>query len=93
MRAPALIPAPIAIKVGGEPISLHDGLRIEASDELAGVACWLRRVIEQSTLWRVEVSGDAGSPTASGNLIRLALDQSRFPAEAYHLSVGHDAGP
>ena len=91
MRVPALIPAPTSVKVGDEAISLHDGLRIEADDELAGVGRWFRQVIEQATGWRVEVSGRVGSAAESGNVIRLVLDQGRLPAEAYRLRVGRDA--
>ncbi len=81
----------------GGSVSLHDGLTIEATDELVGVARWLRRVVEQSMGWRVEVSGHVRLSTASGNVIRLLLERSdhrgghHSPAEGYRLSVSDDA--
>jgi len=70
---------------------------IDATDELEGVARWLRRVIEQSLGWRVEISGPACRSTASGNVIRLVLERSddgdehRPPAEGYRLNVSDGA--
>ena len=57
MLPPALIPAPVTTRVTGERVSLHDGLTIEATGELAGVGRWLRRALEQSLRWQVEISG------------------------------------
>jgi hexosaminidase len=83
--------------VTGGGISLHDGLTIEATDELAGVARWLRQAVEQSMGWRVEISGHARPSTTSGNVVRLVLergddrDEHRSPVEGYRLKVGDDA--
>ena len=77
----------------GGGISLHDGLTIEASEEVAGVARWFRRVVEHATAWRVEIIGGARPSEASSNVIRLVLegdadgDERRFPTEGYHLLV------
>ena len=68
-------------------------MAIEASDELAGVARWFRRVVEHATAWRVEIVGRARPSEASSNVIRLVLegdadgDERRFPTEGYHLLV------
>jgi len=85
--------------VTGEGISLQDGLTIEATDELEGVAGWLRRLLEQSMGWHVEISCHGRLPTTSGNVIRLVLgpaagndlnDRPRSKAESYRLSVNVD---
>ena len=56
VSGPALIPAPTALNVIGGSGFLHDGLRIEAPDELTGVARWFRQVVERATSWRVEIT-------------------------------------
>ncbi|MGO9964231.1 MAG: beta-N-acetylhexosaminidase [Acidimicrobiales bacterium] len=92
-----MIPAPATTRVTGERISLHDGLAIEASGELAGVGCWLRRVLEQSLGWQVEISDNTRRPTAPGNVIRLLLegehhgDERGVETEGYRLIVSADA--
>jgi hexosaminidase len=87
----------VALTVTGNGISLHDGLSIEAPDELADVARWFRRVLEQAMNWRVGME-DASVPSkAPDNIIRLALEKGRAneehfsPDGSYHLSVASDA--
>jgi hexosaminidase len=88
----ALVPQPASASPLPGSLTLSDGLRIEAPDELAGVARWFRRVVEEATGWRVEIRlGEAAAP--SGNVIRLALEPDTSvergdgAAEGYHLSV------
>jgi hexosaminidase len=97
INEPALIPAPVAITVVGGGVSLRNGLTVEAPEELADVARWFRRVIEQAMGWRVEIPHRACPSKTSGNVIRLVLehgaddDRRRAGAESYHLSVGDGA--
>ena len=95
VSGPALIPAPTVLKVIGGSGFLHDGLRIEAPDELTGIARWFRQVVERATSWRVEIT-NARPSEASGNVIRLLLEQDdtgeerRVAPEGYRLVVTGD---
>jgi hexosaminidase len=88
----ALVPQPASSSPLPGSLTLVDGLRIEAPDELAGVARRFGRVVEEATGWGVQVRvGEAAA--SSGNVIRLVLEPDASAAsgdgaaEGYHLSV------
>lgn len=70
-----------ATATGGD-ICLHDGVSIEAPAELAGVARWLRRLLEQATGWHVGIDAASRPAEVPKNIIRLALEDG-----------GADGGP
>lgn len=79
----ALVPAPVSLTVLRGSVTLAPGLRIEAPGELAAVARWFRRVLEQATAWPVEITGPgrvaepAGTGHPASGVVRLVLGAPR----------------
>jgi hexosaminidase len=78
-------------------VTLTDGLQIEAPEELAPIARWFRRVVEQASNWRVEL---AHPEAPSRSQIRLVLEPPAGPEadaarrrsdDGYRLRVADDA--
>jgi hexosaminidase len=72
LALPALVPAPADVRRLTGGVTLADGLCIEASAELAGVARWFRRLVEQATGWGIDIAGAGTEAASSGsNVVRL----------------------
>ncbi len=71
---PSLVPAPANVTSLAGVVTLTDGVRIETPPELAGVARWFRRLLEQSTGWSVEMAGPSDrSAEAAGRELSPAV--------------------
>jgi hexosaminidase len=71
--AETLVPAPSSYRETGGVTRLGDGMTIEAPKELAGVARWFRRVLEQATRWSVGVCHDGEADPDGAGLVRLEI--------------------
>ncbi|HXY45559.1 MAG TPA: beta-N-acetylhexosaminidase, partial [Acidimicrobiales bacterium] len=85
---PALVPAPRRLALLAGSVTWSDGLQIEAPEELAAVARWFRRVVEQGSKWRVALV-PVGS---SSSQLRLALDPEAPGSGTVELAGGSEEG-